>query len=78
MIKLRHTLVGMLAITLLAMLIGPYHAAAQTGTKTYEVSITNITNSMRRSSPSLGSHPSGIGTCLAGRATGFQGARNAG
>src|SRR5947209_7434055 len=61
MLTLKRTFVGMLAITLLGLLVAPYHAAAQTGTRAYQVSITNINNSMQGLSPLMvATHPPSV------------------
>lgn len=53
MLNLRRTLIGMLALALLGLPTAPHSAAAQTGTQTYEVTVTNITNSKQVLSPPL-------------------------
>jgi len=51
----------MLALTLPALLLGFHPAAAQAGTKTYEVTVTNINNGMQGLSPlMLATHPAGV------------------
>ena len=50
MTRSKRLLVGMLALTLPALLLGFHPAAAQAGTKTYEVTVTNI-NRQRVSDP---------------------------
>ena len=61
MSKLKRTLIGMLTLTLLGVALAPYGAAAQTGAMTYEVTITNITNSMQGLSPVvIASHPASV------------------
>jgi hypothetical protein len=58
MLNLKRSLVAMLALSMLGMLFAPYRAAAQAGTKTYEVTVTNITTSMQGLSPLvIATHP---------------------
>jgi archaellum component FlaF (FlaF/FlaG flagellin family) len=58
MSNLKRTLIGMLVLTLLGLQAVPYRAAAQTGTKTYEVTVTNITTSKQGLSPLvIATHP---------------------
>jgi hypothetical protein len=61
MVKLNRAFIGMLALTLLALPVAPHRAAAQAGTKTYEVTVTNITNSKQGLSPLLlATHPASV------------------
>ena len=45
MFRLRSMLLGILALALLGLPAAPRSAAAQAGTRTYEVTVTNITGS---------------------------------
>src|ERR1044072_7027601 len=61
--NVRRILIGTLALTLLGLPLAPHGAAAQTqaGLRTYEVTVTNITNSMQGLSPLLiATHPSTV------------------
>ena len=61
MLNLRWILSGMLAFALLGFPAALPTAAAQAGTKTYEVTITNITNSQQGLSPLvLATHPASV------------------
>ncbi|HKP52000.1 MAG TPA: spondin domain-containing protein [Chloroflexia bacterium] len=61
MSNLKRTLVGMLVLTLLGIQVAPYRAAAQAGTKTYEVTVTNITTSKQGLSPVIiATHPASV------------------
>src|SRR5689334_4334422 len=61
MLQRTRIIAGMLALTLLGLLVAPHQAAAQTGTKTYQVTITNITNSMQGLSPlMIATHPASV------------------
>lgn len=61
MTRYKRLVVGMLALTLPALLLGFHPAAAQAGTKIYEVTVTNINNSMQGLSPlMLATHPAGV------------------
>jgi hypothetical protein len=61
MSSLKRTLIGTLALALLAMPVAPHRAAAQTGTKTYEITVTNITTSMQGLSPLvIATHPASV------------------
>jgi Spondin_N len=61
MLNLKRSLVAMLALSMLGMLLAPYRAAAQAGTKTYEVTVTNITTSMQGLSPLvIATHPASV------------------
>jgi hypothetical protein len=56
--KLKLTLIGLLALALPGLTAAPQRAAAQAGTKTYQVTVTNITNSMQGLSPLvIATHP---------------------
>ena len=60
MLKIKRILIGLFALALLGLPAGPHSAAAQTGTRTYEVTVTNITNSKQGLSPLvIATHPSG-------------------
>jgi hypothetical protein len=55
---LKRTCIGLLALALLGLPAAPHSAAAQAGTMTYEVTITNITSGMQVLSPFiLATHP---------------------
>ena len=61
MSKLKRATIAMLTLSLLGLLFAPYRAAAQTGTKTYEVTVTNITSSMQGLSPVVvATHPASV------------------
>jgi archaellum component FlaF (FlaF/FlaG flagellin family) len=61
MSNLKRTLVGMLVLTLLGVQMAPQKAAAQAGTKTYEVTVTNITTSKQGLSPLvIATHPASV------------------
>jgi len=61
MTRLKLILVGMLALTVPGLLLGFHPAAAQAGTKTYEVTVTNINNAMQGLSPLvIATHPAGV------------------
>jgi hypothetical protein len=61
MLNLKRLLIGMLAFTLLGMQTAPRSAAAQAGTRIYDVTITNITNSMQALSPPIiATHPASV------------------
>src|SRR5689334_2347864 len=53
MSKLKRNLTALLALSLLGTAFGPRPTSAQTGTKTYEVTISNITDSGQALSPPL-------------------------
>src|SRR3954469_4970475 len=58
MLNLKHLLIGLLALTLLGLPTARSSAAAQMATKTYEVTITNITASKQALSPLvIATHP---------------------
>jgi hypothetical protein len=60
MSKLKLMVAGILALTFMGPL-GASHSAAQTGTKTYEVTVMNITTSMQGLSPlALATHPASV------------------
>ncbi|HEX9989847.1 MAG TPA: spondin domain-containing protein [Chloroflexia bacterium] len=61
MSNLKRILVGMLILTLLGVQMAPQRAAAQAGTKTYEVTVTNITTSKQGLSPIvIATHPASV------------------
>ena len=61
MLNPKRTLCGMLALALLALLVAPYGAAAQAGTKTYMVTVTNINTGKQGLSPLvIATHPAGV------------------
>src|SRR5690349_14023792 len=63
MSNLKRTMIGLLAIGLLGLQAAPQRAAAQTqvGTKTYQVTVTNITNSKQGLSPLvIATHPASV------------------
>src|SRR5436305_1358049 len=61
MLNPRRILCGMLALTLLGLLVAPYGAAAQTGTKTYEITVTNINTGKQGLSPLIiATHPASV------------------
>src|SRR5437867_4245428 len=64
MLNVKRKLIGMLALTLLGLPMAPCAAAAQaaqTGTKTYEVTVTNITTSKQGLSPLvIATHPASV------------------
>jgi hypothetical protein len=56
--NLKRILIGTLALALLGLPAVPQSASAQAGTKTYQVTVTNITNSMQGLSPLvIATHP---------------------
>jgi LPXTG-motif cell wall-anchored protein len=61
MSNLKRILVGMLILTLLGVQMAPHRVAAQAGTKTYEVTVTNITTSKQGLSPLvIATHPASV------------------
>jgi hypothetical protein len=59
--SLRRIMIGMLILPLLGLPAMPQAAAAQSGTRTYEVTVTNITNSKQGLSPLIiASHPPSV------------------
>jgi len=61
MLNVKRILIGLFALTLLGLPAGPRGVAAQTGTRTYEVTVTNITNSKQGLSPLvIATHPAGV------------------
>lgn len=61
MSNLKRTITSFLALSLLGAAAGPHLASAQSGTKTYEVTITNIANGMQAFSPPIiATHPTSI------------------
>jgi hypothetical protein len=56
--NLKRTFIGVLALALLGLPVAPNSAAAQASTKTYQVTVTNITTSMQGLSPLvIATHP---------------------
>jgi hypothetical protein len=68
MSNLRRTLVATLIIALPVVSLAPFRAAAQTGTKLYEITVTNITTSMQGLSPLvIATHPASVQTWQMGQ-----------
>src|SRR5215203_5089886 len=61
MSNLKRNFAALLAVTLLATTFGPRATFAQAGTKTYEVTISNITDSKQALSPPIvATHPASV------------------